>query len=93
MIGDYYWNGEEWLSYTKDYLPVKEMWEGCSWKISSEYGVKHYYYTWQGVETEVSEEEYNKMMLKDRFYLVHENKEGDTIFNSWKKLTNNVSYK
>lgn len=93
MIGDYYWNGEEWLSYTNDYLPVKEIWENSYYSITEIYGVPHYYYTYNGVKTEVDEQTYNKMLLRDRFYLIRENKEGDLIYNTWKPLTNQVSYK
>lgn len=93
MIGNYYWDGEDWRDWTTYYLPNKDRYENATYSIAELSGVKHYYYTYNGVKTEITQEEYNKMKAQDRFYLVHQNKESDLIFNTWKQLTNQVSYK
>lgn len=93
MIGDYYWNGERWADWNTEYLPVKDKYENSLYSIAELSGVKHYYYTYNNIKAEITLEEYNKMRAQDRFYLVHQNKEGDLIFNTWKPLTNQVSYK
>lgn len=92
-IGRYYWTGERWADWEAEYLPVKDKYENSLYSFEVLNGVTHYYYTYKGVKTEVTLDEYNKMRVQDRFYLVHKNKEGDLIFNTWKPLTNQVSYK
>lgn len=94
QIGDFFWNGDEWLSWTNDYLPHKDLYDNSD--LGTEYvdGVTKYFYRYKlGDKVYISEEEFNKMMAKDRFILMHINKENDPIFNSYKQLTNQVSYK
>lgn len=93
MVGNYYWTGEIWANWNTEYLPVKDKYENSSYSIAELSGVKHYYYIYNSVKTEISLEEYNKMKAGDRFCLVHKNNETDLIFNTWKQLTNQVSYK
>ena len=91
QIGDYYYNGEEWLLYS-DFLNNLDYYNQSVY--SGEYdGVVKYYTLNNGVKTYITKEEYNKIILRDRFWLVHTNKDGDQIFNVWKELDNKVSYK
>lgn len=93
-IGDYYWNGEQWLNWNTAYLPNKELYENASFGTEYSNGVTKYYYIYQGSDKiYITEEEYNKMQARDRFWLVHKNKENDLIYNTFKQLTNQVSYK
>lgn len=93
-IGDYYWNGEQWLNWNISYLPNKELYENASFGTEYSNGVTKYYYRYQGSDKiYITEEEYNKMQARDRFWLVHKNKENDPIYNTFKQLTNQVSYK
>lgn len=94
-IGDYYWDGEQWLNWNTAYLPNKELYENALFGTEYENGVTKYYYraNGQGEKIYITEEEYNKMQAKDRFWLIHKNKENDPIYNTFKQLTNQVSYK
>lgn len=91
-IGDYYYNGEEWASYS-EYLANEAYYNQ---KIGSEQinGVTKWYIQHSdGSKEYIEKEEYDKIDLKDCFLLVHKNKVGDKIFDTPKKLTNSVSYK
>lgn len=52
-----------------------------------------YYFERNGEKIYTTEEYYFECFLRDRFLLVHKNKEGDKIFDDDKQLTNTVSYK
>ena len=52
-----------------------------------------YYYTENGTKIFVEEWYSNECYLRDRFYLVHKNKENDRVFDANYDLTNTVSYK
>lgn len=128
-IGNYYYEGENWISYNEYNLKVERGYykditshghiAGAKW-----YRYKDYYGYWRwvsetkynslsGVEKVSGNCEQNKMhwykedgenvfveewynnecKLKDRFYLVHINKEGDKVFDTSKSLTNTVSWR
>lgn len=93
QIGDLYWNGEEWKSYSKDYLPEKDYMDKAVIRVEEVYGVKHYYCKYNGTEQEITEQEVRRIECKDRFYVIRKNKEGDSIYNTWRPLDNQVSYK
>lgn len=94
-IGDYYWNGEQWLNWNTSYLPVKNLYETSTYYTVYENGETKYYYIAAGSTEKVyvDYETFNKMQAQDRFILIHKNVEGDNIFNTTKQLTNQVSYK
>lgn len=52
-----------------------------------------YYYYDNSTKIFVPQSFYYECILKDRFYLVHRNNEGDKVFDEEKSLTNTVSYK
>lgn len=86
-IGDYYYDGEQWQPHsniTSNEAYYNQKIEKTTWKGYVEYSAN-------GVK--ITEEEYTKIYLKDRFYLIHKNKSGERIKDTWKELTNQVSYK
>lgn len=90
-IGDYYYNGEEWLLYS-DYLrnPIYDATIGAE----SVSGVRQYYMINSfGNKVRISEEYYNHLFAQDRFLIVRKNNEYDKIYDVWYKPTNQVSYK
>lgn len=86
-IGNYYYDGEQWQLYT-NITSNQSYYDKKLEKRLSLDGVKYY-----ADNIEVSEEEYTKIYLKDRFFLVHKNVNGEQIKDTWKRLTNQVSYK
>ena len=62
-IGRYYWTGERWADWEAEYLPVKDKYENSLYSFEVLNGVTHYYYTYKGVKTEVTLDEYNKMRV------------------------------
>ena len=52
-----------------------------------------YWYKENGTDIFVEEWYKNECFLRDRFYLVHINKEGDKVFDNEKSLTNTVSWR
>ncbi len=130
-IGNYYYNGEKWISYdeyntkvSRDYyktvntsprMDIKTVW----YRYIDSYGYKRYvsqseynslpassqketgeltgYYRYffynNNSAVYCTEDYYNECLLRDRFFLVHKNKEGDKIFGTEIELTNTVSYK
>ncbi len=92
-IGDYWYNGESWLTYSvfnTDPVYSRTYSESI---FDSTNENERYWYIENGQQVYVNKSEYDKWWLRDRFWLVHKNKEGDSIFNEEKKLTNQVSYK
>lgn len=128
-IGNYYYDGDKWVSYTDYNLKVergyykdvngrghtsgakwyryKDNYGYWRWVTSSQYnslsGVEKvsgdcvpnnmYYFTENGTNIFVEEWYSNECLLRDRFYLVHKNKENDKVFDTDNNLTNTVSYK
>lgn len=65
-------------------------------KITSEGTIdyqKKFWYEENGQKVFITEQEYNKINLRDRFWLVRKNSVNDKIFDAWYSLTNQVSYK
>lgn len=74
----------------------KEEWEAATTeKASGSYDSwQHIFYKMTGDEmTYIDETYYHECILKDRFYLVHINEDGDKIFDEMKSLTNTVSWR
>ena len=137
-IGNYYYDGEEWQSYTDYNLKVSRGyyssvstvsgWGTVNWyKYKNSYGYwvycsKTIYDTLSTLTTKQSgtfydsnqkyfinnenttdgnysdaiwceESYYWECVLRDKFYLVHINKEGDKVFGEDKQLTNTVSWR
>lgn len=128
-IGNYYYDGEKWISYDEYNLKVERGYyktitsnghvAGAKWyRYKDNYGYwrwvsKNQYDSLSGVEkvsgncvqndmhwfnennTDIFVETwyYNECLLRDRFYLVHINKEGDKVFDTEKSLTNTVSWR
>ena len=97
-IGDYYYNGEEWLLYQSYLDKVSAGYYDFSTTISEDDNGNHFWKTpgdFIGVgpdSVEITEEEYNELNLKDRFWLIHSYVKGDTML-SWSTIDNQVSYK
>ncbi len=90
-IGDYYYNGDEWELYS-NYINNLAYYSQTT-SIVEIYGVPKYYKNNGYGNIEIDEKEYNKINLRDKFWLIHTNKNGDNIFNDWKELDNKVSWK
>lgn len=92
-IGNFYFDGENWLNWTTEYLPNKDYYEKAYVTIEEIYGEKHWYSHYNGVKKEITKEEAQRIDVKDGFYLVHKNKEDEKIFDTDYQLTNTVSWK
>ncbi len=92
-IGDSYYTGEGWKSWTKDYLPNKDFFDNAIIGVEVHGSERKYYYIYKGGKKYIGEEEARRIEAKDRFFLVHKNNINDPIYNTWKNLTNQVSYK
>jgi len=91
-IGDYYYNGEEWTQYSAYTNNLTYYSQITATEVIN--GVKKFYISnIDNSKTYISETEYNKINLKDKFWVIHTNKNGDSILNDWKTLDNKVSYK
>lgn len=91
-IGDYYYNGEEWLLYST-YLE-NEAYYNQTVGTTEVYGeTKYYKINANGNKSDITKEEYEKIIAKDRFLIVRKNNEYDKIYDTWYNPTNQVSYK
>ena len=138
QIGDYYFDGDEWVSYDdynakvargyyKDVDGPTVGWDGAMWykqknsygeweymnkaayeastnstKVSGSCGNGRKYFirdasTQDGRYDEdtiwIEESYFQECCLRDNFYLVHKNEEGDQVFDVEKQLTNTVSWR
>lgn len=102
------WEDAIWYRHYDDYgyqrFTTESVWNALPSSTKKDKGGypdrnKMYYYVDGRDENEheikifTTEEYYNECTLKDMFYLVHKNSEGEKVFDEDKTLTNTVSYK
>lgn len=91
-IGDYYYNGEEWLLYSEYLDNISYYSQNIGFEDIT--GVRKYYKKdSSGNKTYIEKTEYDKIYAQDRFLIVRKNQEHDKVYDTWYNPTNQVSYK
>ncbi len=91
-IGNYYWTGEKWDLYS-NYTNNIAYYNRVTYEGTYNYEYRYWYLDGNNEKVFLTLEEYNKINLKDRFWLIRKNKAGEKIFCTTYSLTNQVSYK